>query len=75
LLARPGLLPLVKVIDKAATALEGIAEGRPVLDPLGLALMFANPTLMSLDQKGTKPQRAKSRLRSPALASKRTMGS
>jgi hypothetical protein len=32
-----------------------------------LALMFANPTLMSLAQYGTKPQRAKSRLRSPAL--------
>src|SRR6516165_3345419 len=37
--------------------------------------MFAKPTLMSLAQYGTRPQRAKSRLRSPALLSKRTIGS
>src|SRR6516162_9966300 len=38
LLARRGLLPLVKVIDRheAATPLECLAEGGPVLDPLGL---------------------------------------
>jgi hypothetical protein len=36
--------------------------------PSALALMLANPTLMSLAQNGTKPQRGKSRLRSPALA-------
>ena len=43
--------------------------------PSALALMFAKPTLISLAQYGTKPQRAKSKLRSPALASNRTMGS
>src|SRR5262249_13623982 len=43
--------------------------------PSALALMFAKPTFMSLAQKGTKPQRARSRLRSRALASKRTIGS
>jgi hypothetical protein len=36
--------------------------------------MFAKPTLMSFAQYGTSPQRTKSRLRSPALASKRTIG-
>jgi hypothetical protein len=35
----------------------------------GLALTFAKPTLMSLAQYGTRPQRITSRLRSPALAS------
>src|SRR5947208_17192856 len=37
--------------------------------PSALALMFAKPTLLSLAQNGTRPQRITSRLRSPALAS------
>src|SRR5271168_1591630 len=36
--------------------------------------MLAKPTLMSLAQYGTSPQRIMSRLRSPALASSRTTG-
>src|SRR5205823_7273990 len=43
--------------------------------PSALALMFAKPTLSSLAQYGTRPQRNKSRLRWPAFASKRTTGS
>jgi hypothetical protein len=43
--------------------------------PSALASMLAKPALMSFDQNGTKPQRAKSRLRSPALTSNRTIGS
>ena len=39
------------------------------------ALIFANPTLMSLAQCGIRPQRRRSRLRSPALRSYRTTGS
>ena len=35
----------------------------------GPALMFEKPTLMSLAQNGTKPQRITSKLRSPAFAS------
>jgi hypothetical protein len=34
-----------------------------------IALMFANPTLMSFAQYGTNPHRMMSRLRSPALIS------
>lgn len=37
--------------------------------------MLAKPTLLSLAQNGTKPQRMTSRLRSPAFVSKRTIGS
>jgi hypothetical protein len=33
------------------------------------ALMFAKPTLMSLAQNGTRPQRMTSKLRAPALVS------
>src|SRR5215472_18876188 len=40
-----------------------------------LALMLAKPTLMSLAQYGTRPQRSMSRLRSLALRSCRTTGS
>ena len=36
--------------------------------PSALALMFANPTLMSLAQNGTRPQRMTSRLRWRSLA-------
>jgi len=43
--------------------------------PSALALILAKPTLRSLAQYGTRPQRNKSRLRSPAFASKRTTGS
>src|SRR5277367_2954068 len=43
--------------------------------PSALALMLAKPTLMSLAQYGTRPQRIMSRLRCSALASKRTTGS
>src|SRR5947207_1719123 len=35
--------------------------------PSALALMFAKPTLMSLAQYGTRPQRNRSRLRPPAF--------
>jgi hypothetical protein len=42
-------------------------------DPL--ALMFEKPTLMSFAQNGTRPQGIRSMLRSPALASKRMIGS
>src|SRR5712691_9225512 len=42
--------------------------------PSALALMFEKPTLRSLAQNGTSPQRMTSRLRCPALASWRTMG-
>src|SRR6516162_9625142 len=43
--------------------------------PSALALMFAKPTLRSLAHNGTRPQRRRSRLRSPALRSYRTTGS
>src|SRR5690348_13317482 len=42
--------------------------------PSALALMFANPTLMSFAQNGTRPQRMTSRLRCPALVLCRTTG-
>jgi hypothetical protein len=48
---------------------------RPMSDPLRLTLMSTKPTLMSFAQYGTSPQRAKFRVRSPAFASKRTIGS
>src|SRR5215469_10433786 len=42
--------------------------------PSALALILEKPTLMSFAQNGTSPQRITSRLRSPALASKRMIG-
>jgi hypothetical protein len=35
---------------------------------ISIALILANPTLMSFAQNGTRPQRSTSRRRSPALA-------
>ena len=55
--------------------MERFAEGWPVLDPLGLGIDFREADLDVLGPCGTRPQRAKSRLRSPALLSKRTIGS
>ena len=43
--------------------------------PSALALMFANPTLRSLAQYGTRTHRIKSKLRSLDRGSKRTTGS
>src|ERR1700680_2107188 len=42
--------------------------------PSALALMLEKLTLISFAQNGTRPQRIKSKLRSPAFASKRTIG-
>src|SRR5258708_35576763 len=42
--------------------------------PSALALMLEKPTLMSFAQNGTRPQRIMSKLRSPAFASKRMIG-
>ena len=42
--------------------------------PSAFAFMFAKSTFMSLAQNGTNPQRIKSRLRSLALGSNRTIG-
>jgi hypothetical protein len=47
--------------------LKRVAERRLALDPLGLGVDVAKPTLRSLAQYGTRPQRNKSRLRSPAF--------
>src|SRR6266446_2451881 len=43
--------------------------------PSALALILAKPTLRSFSQNGTKPQRIRSRLRSAARGSYRTIGS
>ena|SRR6201997_1039171 len=67
LLRRPGLLPLVKDINRheAAASLEGLAEGGLALDPVG----FGVDVCEALAQNGTSPQRMTSKLRSPALVS------
>jgi len=72
-----GLLPLVKDIDRTWQRRHWKAlrkAGLPSI-PSALALMFAKPTLMSFAQNGTSPQRITSKLRSPAVGSKRTTGS
>src|SRR6516162_986308 len=43
------------------------SQGRGLLVPSALPLMFAKPTLMSLAQNGTSPQRITSRVRSLPL--------
>jgi hypothetical protein len=77
LLPGRGLLPLLEVSTGTRQRRRWSASRKAGLPsmPSALALMFAKPTLMSFAQYGTTPERAKSRIRSPALASKRTIGS